>query len=130
MYESNITTILLTLVSACGYVAATYFMKLWDRLDAVPVIVLIAAALIVAVAAEIVVLKNSRFGQVYFIILAVECVLVAVFASFVLGERYSAHELFGLAIIVCGVAVFQMGDETPVSSTYAEVADIKPADTR
>ena len=130
MYESNITTIFLTLVSACGYVAATYFMKLWGRLDAVPVIALITAALIVAVAAEIIVLKSYRFGQVYFIILAVECVLVAVFASLVLGERYSVHELAGLAIIVCGVAVFQMGEDAPVSDSYAEAADVKPSNPR
>lgn len=127
MHESNLAAFILTLISASGYVAATYFMKLWDRLDAVPVIALITAALIVAVVSEMIVLKNAKMGQVYFIIIGLECLLVAVFAKLALKESYTFNELAGMAIIVCGVAVFQIPDWATGKAGTTETRDAETA---
>ena len=109
----DLSTLVLTTLSAFGYVIAGYFMTLWGRLHAVPVITLITVALIVAVVSEIIVLKNARMGQIYFIILGLECLLVAVFAKLFLSENYTVTELIGLAVIVFGIAIFQFPSEAP-----------------
>lgn len=107
----DLSAFLLTLISATGYVVAGYVMTLWGRVHVVPVVLLITVALVVAVVCEIIVLKNARMGQIYFLILGLECLLVAVFARLVLSESYTITELVGLAVIVFGIAIFQYPGE-------------------
>ena len=100
-------------------------MKLWDRLDTIPVIALIVISLTVAVVCEIIVLKDERMGQVYLIIIGLECLILAAVAKLVLNESYSMPELAGLALIIVGIAVYQL--PTGQSQTVAEASIVKPA---
>lgn len=110
MQNVDLGALSLMLISAGAYVAATYFMKLWANHHALWIAALIAITLLVGVISELIVLKDEKMGQVYFIIIGLECVLVAAFAKLALNESYSATELFGLLLIVAGVAVFQLPD--------------------
>ncbi len=119
MQNVDLGALSLMLISASAYVAATYFMKLWVNHHTLWIAALIAITLLLGVVCELVVLKDEKMGQVYFIIIGLECVLVAAFAKLALDETYSATELFGLLLIVAGVAVFQLPElfTSPQSST-------------
>ncbi len=111
MQNIDLSALLLLLISAGAYVAATYFMKLWVSSHHTLVLsALIVITLLIGVASEIFVLKTENMGQVYLIIIGLECVLVAAFAKLALNETYSTTELAGLFLIVSGVAVLQLPD--------------------
>ncbi len=110
MQNIDLGTLFLMLISAGAYVAATYFMKLWVSHHALWISALIVAALLVGVVCELIVLKDEKMGQVYLVIIGLECVLVAAFAKLALNESYSGTELIGLFLIVAGVAVLQLPD--------------------
>jgi len=108
MQNVELGTLLLMLISASAYVAATYFMKLWGTHHVIWISALIAVTLLVGVICELIVLKDEKMGQVYFIIIGLECILVAAFAKLALNETYSVPEIAGLVLIVAGVAVLQL----------------------
>lgn len=121
MQESSLATSLLMLISAAGYVAATYFMKLWGRTEALWVIGLIIVALALATVAEIILLKHARVGSTYLMIIAIECLMVAFVAMVLMRESYSLSELAGLVLIVSGVALFQFSEH--IKAGESTVAD-------
>ncbi|MEM8688854.1 MAG: hypothetical protein AAGF81_16090 [Pseudomonadota bacterium] len=111
MQNIDLSALLLLLISAGAYVAATYFMKLWiSSHHTLLLSALIVITLLIGVASEIFVLKTENMGQVYLIIIGLECVLLAAFAKLALNESYSTTELAGLFLIVTGVAILQLPD--------------------
>ncbi|MEM1198883.1 MAG: hypothetical protein AAGI06_06190, partial [Pseudomonadota bacterium] len=111
MQNIDLSALLLLLISAGAYVAATYFMKLWMNSHHTFLLsALIVLTLLIGVASEMFVLKTENMGQVYLIIIGLECVLVAAFAKLALNESYSSSELAGLVLIVAGVAILQLPD--------------------
>ena len=108
MQNVDFGPLLLMLISASAYVAATYFMKLWVSHHTLWIAAAITVALLLGVICELIVLKDEKMGQVYFIIIGLECLLVAGFAKLALNESYSLTEVAGLLLIVAGVAVFQL----------------------
>lgn len=108
MQNVDIGTLLLMLISAGAYVAATYFMKLWVSNHTLGIAALITLTLFLAVVCELIVLKDEKMGQVYFVIIGLEVLLVAAFAKLALNESYSLTEIAGLLLIVTGVALFQL----------------------
>ncbi len=111
MQNIDLSALLLLLISAGAYVAATYFMKLWvSSHHTLLLSALIVLTLVIGVASEVFVLRTENMGQVYFIIIGLECVLVAAFAKLALNESYSTSELAGLFLIVSGVAILQLPD--------------------
>ena len=111
MQNIDLSALLLLLISAGAYVAATYFMKLWvSSHHTFLLTALIALTLLAGVVSELAVLRSENMGQVYLIIVGFECVLVAAFAKLALNESYSTTELAGLCLIVAGVAILQLPD--------------------
>lgn len=111
MQNIDLSALLLLLISAGAYVAATYFMKLWvSSHHTLLLSALIVLTLLVGVVSEITVLRTENMGQVYLIVVGLECVLLAAFAKLALNESYSMTELAGLCLIVAGVAILQLPD--------------------
>ncbi len=108
MQNVDFGALLLMLISAGAYVVSAYFMKLYATQHAMWLAGLITLTLLIGVICELIVLKNEKMGQVYFIIIGFECLLVAAFAKLALNESYSVTEIAGLLLIVAGVAVFQL----------------------
>ena len=108
MQNVDFGALLLMLISASAYVVSAYFMKLYATQHGMWLAGLITLTLLIGVVCELIVLKTEKMGQVYFIIIAFECLLVAAFAKLALNESYSVAEVVGLLLIVAGVAVFQL----------------------
>ncbi len=136
MQNVDIGPLLLMLISASAYVAATYFMKLWVNHHTFWLAGLIALTLLVGVVSELIVLKDEKMGEVYFVIIGFECLLVAAFAKMALNESYSLTEVAGLLLIVAGVAVFQLPEilghtqESPAHAATAADFKTQPVSAR
>ncbi len=124
MQNVELGTLLLMLVSAGAYVAATYFMKLFATHQVFWISALIALTLLIGVICELVVLRDEKMGHVYFVIVGLECVLVAAFAKLALNENYSVPEITGLVLIVAGVAVLQLPDNFLAKSNTARAQTV------
>jgi threonine/homoserine efflux transporter RhtA len=109
------TTILLSLGSAAGYVAATVIMKYWDAIGGAKAVALIGVALAGAVFLETEALRQARFAYVAIIILGFESSLALLAGWILLREAYALREILGLILIVAGVAVTRAGAGTHVT---------------
>jgi multidrug transporter EmrE-like cation transporter len=103
------STILLSIGSASGYVAATFVMKYWDVIGGAKAAMLVGVALAAAVFLETEALRQARFAYVAIVILGIESSLALVAGWVLLREAYALREIFGLLLIVAGVAIMRVG---------------------
>ncbi|WP_232830435.1 hypothetical protein [Oceanicella sp. SM1341] len=100
---------LLLLAIACGsavaYTVSMVAMKFWSSGPPALLAPVIALALLVAVALEIVALRHERLGLIYIAILGIEVVLIAAVTSLVFGEQVSGRELAGCLLVIAGTAL-------------------------
>jgi multidrug transporter EmrE-like cation transporter len=107
-------TVLLSLGSAAGYVAATFVMKYWDAIGGAKAAVLVCLALAGAVFLETEALRQARFAYVAIIILGFESSLALLSGWILLREAYALREILGLLLIIAGVAIMRLGAGTHV----------------
>lgn len=98
------TTIILILLAAGGYSLATIGMKLGSVSLGVAAVTLMALGLVLAAAAEVVILRTADLGIVYISILAIETLIVLSFAAFI-GEGLNLRQISGAAVVVAGLAI-------------------------
>lgn len=60
--------------------------------------------------------RDSRVGEVLFLILAFEVLILAVAALVLFGERFSLRDLLGILAILTGIALVQTGGPAPAAS--------------
>jgi multidrug transporter EmrE-like cation transporter len=106
------TTILLSLGSSSGYVAATFVMKYWDAIGTAKAAAFVGLALAGAVFLETEALRQARFAYVAIVILGFESALALMTGWVLLRETYALGEIFGLALIIAGVAITRVGAGT------------------
>ena len=66
---------------------------------------MIALALTIGTIFEIAALKGERLGMIYVTILALEVLLIAGAAVFLLGEQFSMREIAGCCLVLIGAAL-------------------------
>lgn len=94
----------LAILSAFGYAAATAGIKLASNGFSLPAIVLVLIGFFVAAAAEASLLRQSSLSIIYLAIIAFETLLVLSLA-FYMGDRLTAMQLAGGAMVVTGLAM-------------------------
>jgi hypothetical protein len=96
--------VLLAVISAFGYAAATAGIKLAANGFSLPALLLVLAGFSIAAATEATLLRQSSLSIIYISIIALETILVLGMAMF-LGDRLTALQLAGGAMVVTGLAM-------------------------
>ncbi|MDP5362834.1 MAG: 5-aminolevulinate synthase [Paracoccaceae bacterium] len=92
----------LILITALSYTLATVGMKLVSQ-DIVPIgAALLILGLVVAVLAEIALLRKTDLSIVYITIVASETILVLLYAAMI-GEGFGLRQATGAALVVAGL---------------------------
>lgn len=105
LFSPGTQILLLSLGSAIFYTGSMALMKLWTEAPSAFLILIIILAISIGTFLEITALKSERLGMIYVTILACEVGLIAAISLFVFGESFSAREVLGCLLIVCGTAL-------------------------
>lgn len=106
--EANLSfsvTLALLGLTAVGYAAATAGMKLATGGLSVLPLALVSGGLLLAVLAEIMLLRGTELAVVYLAIVAFETFLVLAFAVFFLGDVLTMKQLLGAGLVLSGLAL-------------------------
>ena len=94
----------LLVFTALGYALATIGMKMASAGGNALALILIAVGLLIAVLAEIGLLKGGDLPVVYLMIVVAETILVLGYAAFI-GERMTLQQVTGAVLVLGGFAL-------------------------
>ncbi|SFJ05818.1 hypothetical protein [Jannaschia pohangensis] len=100
----NVAIVALLLVTGGGYALATVGMKMASGAMSTPAVAAILAGLIVAVLAELVLLRNAELPVVYLAIVVFETLLVLGYAAIV-GGALTPLQVMGAVLVLGGFAL-------------------------
>lgn len=96
------SNLLLILIAALGYSAATIGMKMGSSALTGAAILVMAVGLGAAIWGEIAVLRGANLGPIYIAIIGVETLIVMTYAWYI-GEALTLRQLGGGAMVLAGL---------------------------
>lgn len=97
----DLLTLLMILATGIGYALATYGIKLASHVVSPPAILLTATGFLLAILAEILLLRRVDLSIAYLSVIAVESILVLTLAI-VLGDQLTGAQLAGSVLVIVG----------------------------
>lgn len=94
--------IILILVAAIGYSAATIGMKMGSSALTGLAVLVMAIGLAAAIFGEMAVLRGTNLGPVYIAIIGVESLIVMIYAWYI-GEAMTLRQISGAGLVVFGL---------------------------
>lgn len=112
---SEPTFIGLAFLGALFYVLAIFVLKLGSSWPFLMVMIPVALANGLGAWFEGMALRDARVGEVFFLILAFEVLILAVVSITVFAERYGVREIAGIMLIVAGICLTRAGSGADAS---------------